>query len=390
MKIGLCLTSAPGYSETFIRSKIKGLLDAGFDVRVFLFNSTSSKDNIKYYNPFPLKFPLVVFYFPFVLFYLILRHPFVVRKFIQLEREDGRKFVSIGKSLYLNAHIFLHGDLDWLHFAFATIAIDRENVALAMHTKLAISLRGFDIGLYPLTHPGCYKKLWTRVQKVHTISDDLFQLALENGLPASIPFQKIRPALDVSKLKPKNNPGEIQNSVRILSIGRLEWKKGFTYALQAMHLLQQRGIKFTYSIVGSGSAEQELLHTMRDLKLENNVSLVGKLSHSEIFKLLHQSDIYLQPSVQEGFCNALLEAQGTGLLCIATDAEGLTENVLHKKTGWIVPKRNHFAIADAILEIIVMDIHKRRAIALSAEERIGSEFGTHRLIDEFKFFYGRD
>jgi len=387
LKIGLCLTSAPGYSETFIRSKIKGLLDAGFDVQVFLFNRSSSNDDIQYRNPFPLKFPLVIFYFPLVLVYLTLLHPAVVRKFIQLEQEDGRKFISILKSLYINAHIFSQGKLDWLHFAFATIAIDRENIALALNTKLAISLRGFDIGLYPLTHPGCYKKLWTRVQKVHSISDDLFQLALENGLPASTPFQKIRPAIDVLKLKPKDNPGEIQNPIRILSIGRLEWKKGFTYALQAMQVLNQRGVKFTYSIVGSGTTEQELRYAVRDLKLEDSVLLLGKIAHDKIFDLLNQSDIYIQPSVQEGFCNALLEAQGTGLLCIASDAEGLSENVLHQQTGWIVNKRDILALANKIEDIIAMDVMTRKEIAETSSARVKAEFKLDRLVEEFKQFY---
>jgi colanic acid/amylovoran biosynthesis glycosyltransferase len=387
LKIGLCLTSAPGYSETFIRSKIKGLLEAGFDVQVFLFNRSSVKDDIRYHNPFPLKFPLVLFYFPLVLLVLMIRRFAVSKRFIQLEQKDGKKMIPILKSLYINGHIFLQGKLDWLHFAFATIAIDRENIALAMNTKLAISIRGFDIGLYPLTHPGCYNKLWKRVQKVHTISDDLFQLALENGLPANTPFQKIRPAIDIAKLKPKNNPGEIQNPIQILSIGRLEWKKGFVYALEAMHVLQQRGVKFKYSIVGSGSTQQELLYAVRDLKLENSVSLVGKVTHDEIFKLLHQSDIYIQPSVQEGFCNALLEAQGSAILCVATNAEGLSENVLHEQTGWIVNKRDGLALASKIEDILIMDSKRRKEIAEASRERVSSEFKIDRLVEEFKEFY---
>ena len=49
--------------------------------------------------------------------------------------------------------------------------------------------------------------------------------------------------------------------------------------------------------------------------------------------------IYLQYSIQEGFCNAVLEAQALGLLTIVSDAEGLPENVIHGETGWVVPKR---------------------------------------------------
>lgn len=63
------------------------------------------------------------------------------------------------------------------------------------------------------------------------------------------------------------------------------------------------------------------------------------IPHEDIAKHLVTSDIYIQYSVQEGFCNAVLEAQATGMLCVVSDAEGLAENVLHEITGWVVPKK---------------------------------------------------
>ena len=47
-----------------------------------------------------------------------------------------------------------------------------------MGAKSAVCFRGFDIGLYPHQHPGCYELLWQRIDKVHTISDDLYKKAI--------------------------------------------------------------------------------------------------------------------------------------------------------------------------------------------------------------------
>jgi len=386
LKIGICLSSVPGYSETFIRATIKGLLDAGFDVRIFLFKNFSGKDDFKYVTPFPvflLFYPII----PIILIALFIKRPIVTVRFIRLEYQDGRGALAILKRLYINAHILFHGELDWIHFSFATLAIGNENVSLATKAKLAVSLRGFDIGLYPLTHPGCYSKLWKRVNKIHTISDDLYHLAISDGLSTQVHFQKIRPAIDVSRLERKNLPGSLHSTLQILSVGRLEWKKGFIYALQAMYELRQRQVNFNYTIVGVGSSEQELKYAIRDLGLEDSVILLGKKPHSEIFKLMSLSDIYVQPSVQEGFCNSLLEAQGTGLLCIATDAEGLAENVLHGKTGWIVNKRDPAALAGKVLEVIKMDEGERARISYAAMDRINEEFKLSRLVAEYKMFY---
>ena len=61
--------------------------------------------------------------------------------------------------------------------------------------------------------------------------------------------------------------------------------------------------------------------------------------HDDIVKFYKKADIYIQYSIEEGFCNAVLEAQSMGVLTIVSDASGLIENVVDGKTGWVVPKR---------------------------------------------------
>jgi colanic acid/amylovoran biosynthesis glycosyltransferase len=45
----------------------------------------------------------------------------------------------------------------------------------------------------------------------------------------------------------------LSGPLRILSVGRLEWKKGYEYGLEAARLLKARGVPFTYRILGGGS-----------------------------------------------------------------------------------------------------------------------------------------
>ena len=387
MKIAFCLSSLPGYSETFIRSTLDGLSRDGHDVRVFIFNRSRAAENFVYVNPFPLVMPRVLFLFPLVLARLLIKRPVASFTYWKSEKADGKKTWSIIKSLYINAHIFLAQKPDWLHYSFATLGIHRENLAKALGIKLAVSLRGFDIGIYPLRHPGCYHLLWRKVDKIHTISDDLYRLALKEGLAQTTPVQKIRPAIQTEKLIRKKDPGVIKSPCRILSVGRLEWKKGFEYALLAMKKLNERGVDFSYRIVGAGGLEDQLKFAILELGLSEKVTLLGKISHDEVFQQMHDADLYLQPSIQEGFCNSLLEAQGTGLLCIASDAEGLTENVLHDETGWIVHRRNYNALAETIERIIEMPLARRKTIAERAMQRVKEEFAIARLVREFGEFY---
>lgn len=386
MTIGIFHSALPSYSETFILSKIRGLIAKGYVVKVFLANSANDKTDYAYINPYPRKGMLFLLAAPWVLLILFLTRATVVSRFWAKERADKKTFWACLKSFYINAHVLRVKNLDWLHFTFATFAIDRENVASAIGARMAVSLRGFDIGIYPMKHPGCYTRLWRRVDKIHTISQDLYELALHNGLSPEVAVQKIAPAILTEKLKVKT-VAPLRESVQIISIGRLEWKKGFVYALQAMHHLKQDGVKFNYKIAGTGTMEEELRFAIYDFGLQDEVQMVGKLSHAEIFEFLNKADLYIQPSVQEGFCNALLEAQGTGLLCIATDAEGLRENVVDGVTGWIVPKRDSAALASRIKNVIELPYSDQEKITKTAKLRVLNEFKIERLVNDFSKFY---
>ena len=107
----------------------------------------------------------------------------------------------------------------------------------------------------------------------------------------------------------------------------------------------------------------------------------------EVIDLYNQHDIFIQYSHQEGFCNAVLEAQSLGLLCIVSDADGLSENIIHGVTGWIVPKRNPIALAIQIDEVINMSIEKKNEIRMSAIERVKSKFNLEKQRKEFVEFY---
>src|SRR5690606_170832 len=107
------------------------------------------------------------------------------------------------------------------------------------------------------------------------------------------------------------------------------------YTLEALSKLKNEGIKFEYTIIGDGIEKERLLFAAYQLGIKENVNFAGKLSPSEVKEELEKTDIYLQYSIQEGFCNAVLEAQAMGLLCIVSNAEGLSENDMDKQTGWV-------------------------------------------------------
>jgi colanic acid/amylovoran biosynthesis glycosyltransferase len=318
-------------------------------------------------------------------FTLLLPYLPILLRYIKLERKEGSGPIQILKKIYLNAHL-LKANLDWLHFGFATLALGSETVARAIGAKMAVSIRGFDIAVYPVKHPGCYKILWKYLDKVHTISDDLLVLAKKHGLPDGIPIEKITPAIDVNQFKSDPKVMNVEELV-FMTTGRLHWKKGFVQTIEALAILKAQGLKFIYKIVGEGPEYERIAFAAYQLGLKEEVQFLGKLPHQQVKEELERANIYIQYSIQEGFCNAVLEAQAMGKLCIVSNAEGLSENVLHEQTGWVVPKYAPNALAQTISMVLALSHDEKSTIAQNAQNRVKEEFNIEKQQREFLNFY---
>jgi len=391
MRIGLVLPAVPAYSETFFQNKIKFLsATPGYEVLVFADRYTKGGSFDLCRVVYALQFsshPVLALWQRTARFVITaIRFPVKVFKLWQLNSQSGFTAKKNLASILTSAHIF-SAPVDWLHFGFGTMAIGREHVAKVISAKLAVSFRGFDIAIYPLKHTGCYTLLWEMVDQVHVISDDLLHLVQQQGYPIEKPAIKITPAIDVSKFKKPELKKQIDERVQFISISRLHWKKGLEYTLGALAMLKNKGVDFHYTVIGEGEERERLIFAVHQLGLKQQVTFKGILPHEVIIKALGEADIYLQYSIQEGFCNAVLEAQAMGLLCVVSDAEGLSENVVHEQTGWVVPKRKPKLLAERLMEILTVHRTQVDVFRNNAINRVKTSFNLEGQKKQFLKFY---
>lgn len=391
MRIGLVLPAVPAYSETFFQNKIRFLMETpGVEVVLFAdrFSRREAFDLCPVIYAFQFSVNPVLGMVQRIWFALttFLKHPVRTMMLWKLNYRSGFSIKRILASLLSSAHLF-SSQLDWLHFGFGTMAVGRENLACVLNAKLAVSFRGFDIAIYPLKHKNCYTLLWNKVDKVHVISDDLKKMVYAAGYSPEGALEKITPAIDVVRFV-ADHPEK--GSVRqLVTTARLHWKKGLEYTLDALAILKNSGVNFHYTIIGEGEERERLMFAVHQLGLKDYVTFCGRLSHNETIEKLAKADIYIQYSIQEGFCNAVLEAQAMGLLCVVSDAEGLSENVLHEKTGWVVPKRRPALLATKLLEVMRLDKRMQQAVRHQAKERVRDEFNLERQKHAFYQFYSQ-
>ncbi|QRM87778.1 glycosyltransferase [Lacinutrix sp. WUR7] len=389
--IGIVLSTVPRYSETFFRNKIKGLQDNGFRVILFVDYLEVSDGTfgckVVASNAFNKNIFKRIWYSFLALLKSFFMHPKRSYTLYTLNKRDGVSFQENTKQVILN-QFFLKEDVDWLHFGFGMLAVKRENVAAAMCAKMAVSFRGYDLYLSPLKHPGCYDVLFTKTVKYHVLSQEMKQELFRYKIPSNT-IEVITPAIDLSFFT-ANTIVETKNRVELVTVARLHWKKGLVYTLEALALLKQLGIAFHYTIIGDGSEKERLVFAAHQLGLKDNITFTGKLPQTEVKKHVEAASIYVQYSIQEGFCNAVLEAQSLGLLCVVSNAEGLAENVLNGKTGWVVPKRNPVLLANRIEAILKLSEAEKQKIRENAIARVHKEFGLLKQQEAFVHFYSEN
>lgn len=130
------------------------------------------------------------------------------------------------------------------------------------------------------------------------------------------------------------------STIELLIIGRLTYYKGHSVLLNALYLLNRNNIAINLTIIGSGELNDVIKQQVAELGLQENVQMLGKLSHEELEKELIKTDLLCLPSIErtEAFGVVLLEAMRASKACLVSDVEGsgMSWVVEDNKTGFVV------------------------------------------------------
>ena len=278
-----------------------------------------------------------------------------------------------------------------LHFEFGALAVGKTYLKELLNSKLSVSFRGYDLNYIGLNTPNYYYNLWETLDGAHFLGQDLWHRAQKRGAPQNLLHVLIPPALDPSQFPERSSRrnealGSKDQPIKIISVGRLHWKKGYEFNLDAIKHLTDQGIHCEYRIIGAGDYEDALYYARYQLDLENTVSFYGSLPHKHVIKHLQWADVFLHGAVSEGFCNAVLEAQVMGLPVVCSDADGLPENVVDGVTGFVVPRRDPAAMAEK-LALLASDGTLRRTMGRAGRKRVETNFRIEDQLSAFEKYY---
>ncbi|MDE6287889.1 MAG: glycosyltransferase [Muribaculaceae bacterium] len=138
----------------------------------------------------------------------------------------------------------------------------------------------------------------------------------------------------------------IEGALNIVTVGRINPEKGQDLAIAAVALLNEMGIKAVLHLVGAGRNESACLRLAYEMGIKDFVRFYG--SQTNPYPYMANADIYLQPSIHEGYCITLAEAKMFGAPIVATDFTGAREQLSSRPNAVIASDFTPEAIAGAI------------------------------------------
>lgn len=324
------------------------------------------------------------------------------KKYGQAEKEKIKNGIKIYYPRYLVIPGKLFFPLQGLFMYFSVkslikklIKTNKEKTILHTHTILpdgfagillarkfkfpcVCTIHGSDINIYPFRNKLSYfltTFTLKRCDHIVTVSNKLkSKVQLVAGKIDNITV--IHNGADPTKFKPMNKEilkHELGINGRcriILFIGNLTPVKGINYLLEAFAQLMSEpiGKDIVLFLIGDGEEKENLVMQSKRLKIEDKVSFLGTKQHAEIPLWLNIADLFVLPSISEGFPTIIPEAMMCGVPVLASDVGGISEIISHGETGLLVKPGDVEGIKKGMRLLLEDEIVKNKMIVKAIEK----------------------
>lgn len=170
------------------------------------------------------------------------------------------------------------------------------------------------------------------------------------------------------------------------SVCRLIEQKGLPHAIRAFKTIIEHHPHAHYIIVGDGPLREPLIALVNDLGLGGRVHLIGW--RSDAAALMSAFDVFVMPSLWEGFGLVMLEAMAACLPIVASRVSALPEIAVAGETGYLVPPGDSGALAERIGGLFA-DPSLRARMGAAGRARLERDFSLGAMIDRTVDFYHR-
>lgn len=308
-------------------------------------------------------------------------HFFRTLKYIVTKKTERLKQENFNKALQVIAP-------DILHIQWPSLLGLCADVIAKPKIKTVLSQRGFQSNVRPFVDAENFSELqhyYPKIDGFHSVSKEISKVGDKIFHSPNKIDKVVYSGFDFEKL-PFNFNYIKNQTLKLLSVGRPHWVKGYEYALRACAILKEKNISFEYTVVG-GEGNEELQFLVDDLGIKESVRFTERISQEKVYEIMRQSDLLLLPSVIEGLPNIAVEAMAVGLPVISTKCGGVEELIVDNETGWLVIVRSPEATAKAIISFLLVSEEGLEDIRKSARKTVEAKHNEAQMVDEMEDLY---
>ena len=263
--------------------------------------------------------------------------------------------VSLPKGLYLGYWVKKHG-FQHIHAHFlsspATVALIASRISGVPYT---VTIHAFDIfATSPYERTASIPLKCEKAAVCIVISKFNLDYMRKTWPKMSGRFELIHNGIDVDVFSNRVEHVTDPNEFYILSNGRLVYKKGHAFLLEAVAKLRKQNRNVKLQIIGGGPLESELHDLASRLEIKEHVTFTGKMLQEEIIQHYRKSDMFVLACAispdgdMDGIPVVLVEALAMEIPTVSTQVSGVPEIVQDSVTGLCVPPHDSQALADAM------------------------------------------
>jgi glycosyltransferase involved in cell wall biosynthesis len=306
--------------------------------------------------------------------------------FKRLTKDHSHFSPALLTSLWKNIKKF---DLVHIHAWWNLVSLFSATIAIIKGVPLIISPRG-TLSSYSFQNKNIGPKwaihtFWGKVllnKSYFHVTSELEKKAISSFLnPLSICLLPNFVKLPPFKVWENNKHSE---KLRLLFFSRIEQKKGLEILINSL-----KNINFPYHLYIAGSGDSDYINTLKSIAINinvaNNITWLGFQNESK-FDVLHNHDLFILPSYDENFGNAVIESLAVGTPVLISDKVGLADYVEKNDLGWIC-QNNVQSVLEIINEIGTNQNYKLQIIREKAPKIIYDDFLEDTLVKKYIDFY---
>lgn len=230
-----------------------------------------------------------------------------------------------------------------------------------------------------------FKIIYKGSNGIVAISDAVKRWIVASGESPEAKVRRIYNPVEVRCFHREPSEPKQKKTFRVGFVGRLEPVKNPISLLKAAIQLLRKGVNIELWIIGDGSLGDDIRSEIKKYGFEDHIRLFGYIDQPMNF--VSQCDLYVQPSISEGFGLAVVEAMLCSVPVLASSVGGVPEIIDDNLTGWLLNDTRPEVIANKIESLSVLPRSELQAVGEKGRVSVENRFSPKLYIDSLYDFY---